>query len=114
MAKTDYGLLAIGIVLSLIGIVVGFDVLAAIGAEACAGGTASANCYPWGAEGPASESWRYESKSIYIATSVAIAVLPIIATASIALKGAQRLQLSGRHRAIVGATLAAALALIFA
>jgi hypothetical protein len=114
MAKTDYFLLVASILLSLIGVVIAFDVFAAIGADACGEGAGSANCYPWGAEGPASESWRYESKCIYIATSVAIAVLPIIATASIALKGAQRLQLSGRDRAVVGTTLAVVLVLIFA
>jgi hypothetical protein len=114
MAKTDYFLLVTGILLSLIGIVIAFDVFAAIGAEACTEGAGSANCYPWAAEGPSSESWRYESKSIYIASGVAIAVLPIVATGSIALKGAQRIQLSGRHRGVVGATLAVVLALIFA
>lgn len=114
MAKIDYGLLAIGIVLSILGLFVVFDVFSAVGAEACVGGAAWADCYPWGAEGPASESWQYQSKGMYIATGLVIAILPIFSTASIAFKGIRGLQLTSSHRITVGTANLITLILIFA
>lgn len=114
MAKAVYGLLFIGIVLSLFGVFIAFDLLGAVGAEACIGDSSRANCYPWGAEGPAAELWRYQSKSIYFISGLAIGILPIIATASIVLRSIQKERLTSWHRAVVGLVLLATLVLNFA
>lgn len=50
------------------------DLLHAAGAQPC-GRTVSADCYPWGAEGPAAERWSYASKSNYILRGLAMLAL---------------------------------------
>jgi hypothetical protein len=42
----------------------------------------SSGCYPWGAEGPASEFWNYGSKRIYLASSIFDAILSCVVLVS--------------------------------
>jgi hypothetical protein len=39
------------------------DLISAVMAQPCPG---SADCYPWGAEGPAAGRWSYDSKTNYL------------------------------------------------
>ncbi|MBX7532111.1 hypothetical protein K3165_04150 [Qipengyuania sp. 1XM1-15A] len=112
MARTDKLLLLIGIALSLFGVIIAIDLVMALGAEACSAGRWTANCYPWGAEGPAAESWRYTSKAVYLASGTAISVLPIAATVSLLLGGRKGSGPSRMHRAIAATALALTAALI--
>ena len=57
--------------LAMAGLLV-LDLVKAFIAQPCLTG---ANCYPWGAEGPAAESWSYQSKKRYLAFTSTIAVL---------------------------------------
>ncbi len=61
------------IVMSLIGIPIAMDLVAAVGAESCKVAV-QPDCYPWGAEGPASDSWRYGSKEVFLLSGAAFVI----------------------------------------
>ena len=112
MARTDKLLILIGIALSLFGVIIAIDLVMAFGAEACSAGRSTTNCYPWGAEGPAAESWRYTSKSIYLASGTAISFLPAAVTVSLLLASRRGSSPTWMHRAIAATALAVTAALI--
>lgn len=114
MTKTDYILLAIGTVLSLFGAVILLDLVAASGAQPCGSGGSSADCYPWGTEGPAAENWRYQSKTAYLVSGFVTGFLPIVAGASLLPKISGGTQVTGLHRAVVAAAFAVTIILYLA
>lgn len=76
MARIDRVLQIVALLLALLGLVAGIDLFWAISAEPCP----APDCYPWGAEGPAGEYWRYRSKMHYVASGLALFALPTAAS----------------------------------
>lgn len=111
MTRTDKVLLLATLPFLLFGILTAIDLMLAIGAEPCSVSTAS-GCYPWGAEGPAGEHWQYASKSTYLISGIASAVLPIAAATTAFLGTRNDRALSISARILVVALLAATLGLL--
>ena len=59
------------------------EAFSAINGRACGAGVTEI-CYPWGAEGPAAESWRYSSKATYLFAGLLPTILTVIAIATAA------------------------------
>ena len=75
MARTDKLLFGLALGFGLFAAILLFDLVPAMFASSCVGAGAGVNCYPWGAEGPATGNWRYTSKSVYIGSGVTFIVL---------------------------------------
>ena len=113
VAKIDLTLLVVGIFLSLFGAIILIDLFAALEAQACGRGKSSASCFPWGAEGPGAENWRYQSKSIYLASGFILAMTPLLTTASLFPSLTRGRSLSRAHRLLVVLAFASTLILAF-
>lgn len=75
MRPFDILLLSVAFACSLFGLLAAIDFVQAAGAQPCLAGRIKADCYPWGAEGPAADSWRYSSKAAYLISSGATVLL---------------------------------------
>jgi hypothetical protein len=113
VARRDAWLLAIAALLSLVGVLAGFDLVLALGAEPCSAAQAGADCYPWGSEGPAAGSWRYASKASYFASGVILLVLPLLALILSSLRLRKAGRLSAGERGAMAVALAATAAMTF-
>ena len=113
MPKLDAVLFAVAVLLGLLGVVFSLDFFTALGAQPCGSPQGGANCYPWGAEGPAADLWRYASKTTYLVSEAAFILLTIPTAALVGLKLKADKQLSAGQRAVSALALVASVVLLF-